>query len=81
MAAVERNKQFHMLLSEEERELLQGLADRAGLSASDYLRTTIRSNYTQTIEVPADTVDSMGFPLQLELDKQNAAARRRKAGL
>lgn len=38
----ERGNQFHMRLSDEEQRMLYSLAERAGLSASDYLRTVIR---------------------------------------
>lgn len=43
--AVVRKEQFHFRLSREEREKLQTLADRDGLSASDWLRMKIRERH------------------------------------
>jgi hypothetical protein len=40
---IERTKSFHLLLSGDELKLLRLLAERAGLSASDYLRMLIRT--------------------------------------
>lgn len=45
MAPVARKTQFHMLLSNDEDTMLRWLADADGLTASDYLRTTIRREY------------------------------------
>jgi hypothetical protein len=39
---VERNNDFHLLLFDDELKLLELLAERDGLNASDYLRTIIR---------------------------------------
>jgi hypothetical protein len=41
--AIERNNSFHLLLSDDELQLLKLLAEREGLNASDYLRMLIRS--------------------------------------
>ncbi|HEX7602478.1 MAG TPA: hypothetical protein VF316_12770 [Polyangiaceae bacterium] len=37
-----RTNSFHLLLSDDELELLRLLAEREGLNASDYLRTMLR---------------------------------------
>ena len=37
-----RNNSFHLLLSDDEQELLRLLAEREGLNASDYLRSLLR---------------------------------------
>ena len=39
---VARPNSFHLLLSDDELELLRLLAEREGLNASDYLRTMLR---------------------------------------
>jgi hypothetical protein len=43
--APERPNQFKMLLSDDEVQILRDLADRQGLTASDYLRQLIRREY------------------------------------
>jgi hypothetical protein len=40
--AIERNNNFHLLLSDDELRLLRLLAEREGLNASDYLRSVLR---------------------------------------
>ena len=40
--AIERKNSFHLLLSDDELKLLRLLAEREGLTASDYLRTLLR---------------------------------------
>jgi len=40
--AIERKNSFHLLLSDDELKLLRLLAERAGLNASDYLRSLLR---------------------------------------
>lgn len=42
MAMPARTNSFHLLLSDDELELLRLLAEREGLNASDYLRTMLR---------------------------------------
>jgi hypothetical protein len=37
-----RDNSFHLLLSDDEQELLRLLAEREGLNASDYLRSLLR---------------------------------------
>jgi hypothetical protein len=39
---IERKNSFHLMLSDDELELLRLLAEREGLNASDYLRTILR---------------------------------------
>jgi hypothetical protein len=40
--AIERKNSFHLLLSDDELQLLKLLAEREGLNASDYLRSLLR---------------------------------------
>lgn len=40
--AIERKNSFHLLLSDDELNLLRLLAEREGLNASDYLRSLLR---------------------------------------
>jgi hypothetical protein len=40
--AILRNNSFHLLLTDDEQELLRLLAEREGLNASDYLRSLLR---------------------------------------
>jgi hypothetical protein len=40
--AIERKNSFHLLLSDDELTLLRLLAERAGLNASDFLRSLLR---------------------------------------
>lgn len=42
---VKRDKRLHMLLSQEEWSMLQELADRDGVTASDWVRLRIREAY------------------------------------
>jgi hypothetical protein len=39
---IARHNSFHLMLSDDELKLLQLLAEREGLNASDFLRTTLR---------------------------------------
>jgi hypothetical protein len=41
--AIERNHTFHLFLSDDELKLLELLAERDGLDASEYLRALIRN--------------------------------------
>ncbi len=45
--APERPNQFKMLLSDEEVQILRDLADKQGLTASDYLRQLLRREYAE----------------------------------
>jgi hypothetical protein len=49
--AIERKNSFHLLLSDDEMSLLRLLAERAGLNASDYLRTMLRREAGPTPQV------------------------------
>lgn len=40
--AIERKNSFHLLLSDDEHKLLNLLAEKEGLNASDYLRALVR---------------------------------------
>ncbi len=40
--AIERKNSFHLLLSDDELNLLKLLAEREGLNASDYMRSLLR---------------------------------------
>jgi hypothetical protein len=40
--AIERTNSFHLMLSDDELKLLRLLAEREGLTPSDFLRTTLR---------------------------------------
>ena len=40
--AIERTNSFHLMLSNDELDLLRLLAERDGLTSSDYLRTLLR---------------------------------------
>jgi hypothetical protein len=42
---VKRDKRLHMLLSQDEWAQLQELADRAGITPSDWIRLRIREAY------------------------------------
>jgi hypothetical protein len=45
MAPLERDRQFHLRTTAEEVAMLHALAERTGLSASDYIRQFIRREY------------------------------------
>ena len=47
MAPVERDRQFRIMMSDEEMEMVRTLADQAGLTASDIVRQLIRREYEQ----------------------------------
>jgi hypothetical protein len=47
MTPVRRDTQFKARLSEDERTMLEALAEKAGLSASDIVRTLIRREYAR----------------------------------
>ena len=48
---IERKNSFHLLLSDDELKLLKLLAEREGLTASDYLRLLIRTLPTTSPQV------------------------------
>ena len=57
--AIDRKNSFHLLLSDDELNLLRLLAEREGLNASDYLRSLLRqmagspAHLTQAIRLGA----------------------------
>lgn len=53
---IERKNSFHLLLSDDELKLLELLAEREGLDASDYLRMLIRT-------VPSAATQALGVHL------------------
>ncbi len=73
--AIERPNSFHLLLSDEELQLLKLLAERDGLSASDYLRLLIRmmpsTNSPTTAQVArlGATLGSLSHAGKIDLGK------------
>ncbi len=55
--APKREIQFKMLLTASEQAMLRELADRKGLTASDYLRTMIREQHDQQNDLSAPFAD------------------------
>jgi hypothetical protein len=47
MAPIIRKYRFNMMLSDEEERMLRALAERRGLTASDFLRQSVRDAYEQ----------------------------------
>ena len=47
--APDRDRQFRMNLSDEELQMLKALAEKQGLTASDYLRMLIRNEHGQQV--------------------------------
>ena len=47
---VERDRRLSIRIANEEWEMLHALAEREGISASDYIRLFIRRTHAQTIE-------------------------------
>jgi hypothetical protein len=47
MPPLKRDNSFHLLLSDDELDMLRGLADAAGLNASDFLRLYIRRTHEE----------------------------------
>ena len=45
MAPLERDRSLRVRVSDEEQEMLQALADRRGVTVSDYIRLTAREAY------------------------------------
>jgi hypothetical protein len=45
MAPTQRDHMFHVRMSEDERQMLESLAERDGLSASDKVRQLIRREH------------------------------------
>lgn len=53
MAAIERTRSFRVLVSEEEQAMLRALAERDGVTASDYVRMFIRRDYAEKFGGPS----------------------------
>lgn len=49
MSPIARDKRLNILVTSEEHEMLQTLADREGITASDYVRLFIRKAYAESL--------------------------------
>jgi hypothetical protein len=49
MAPTERDIMFHVRMSSEERRMLEKLAEREGVSASDFVRMSIRRSFAEKL--------------------------------
>ena len=47
MSPIERDLMFHVRMADEERRMLEALAEEEGISASDWVRITIRRSFTE----------------------------------
>jgi hypothetical protein len=76
---IERKNSFHLLLSDDELQLLKLLAEREGLNASDYLRTMLRraAGMTTNMNELLRLRELLGGTLDLE--KAAAGIKRKKA--
>ena len=66
--AIQRDNSFHLLLSDDELALLHMLAEREGLTASDYLRTMLRRHAGTSTQAAmglriADTLKTLGYEI------------------
>lgn len=66
--ALQRSNSFHLLLSDDELQLLHMLAEREGLTASDYLRTMLRRLAGMTAQQAvglriADMMKTLGYEI------------------
>jgi hypothetical protein len=52
MSPVKREKNLRVMMSDDEARQLTELADHAGLSASDWIRQTIRRAHAETFPAP-----------------------------
>jgi hypothetical protein len=52
MSPLERSEKFQIRLTPEEKEMLEGLAEHDGLSASDVVRQLIRAAHADVIGPP-----------------------------
>ncbi len=52
MAPTERSRQLHVMVSADEERMLRELADLAGLTASDIVRTLIRQEHAAKVGPP-----------------------------
>jgi hypothetical protein len=79
---VARPNSFHLLLSDDELELLRLLAEREGLNASDYLRTMLRrlASPSAHMGVAMRLGEMMGTPeLAKIVETYSAPAKRKKS--
>ncbi|HEY1954987.1 MAG TPA: hypothetical protein VGH28_05230 [Polyangiaceae bacterium] len=65
---IQRSNSFHLLLSDDELQLLHMLAEREGLTASDYLRTMLRRLAGATTQQAtalriADMMKTLGYEI------------------
>jgi DNA-binding GntR family transcriptional regulator len=49
MAPLNRDQKFQLRLTDEERQMLEAIADRDGLSAADVVRQLVRREYAATL--------------------------------
>jgi hypothetical protein len=82
--AIERKNSFHLLLSDDELNLLRLLAERDGLNASDYLRTLLRRmagtppHLAQVIRLGAELAGKVDLPKAFERQSALTAATKPK---
>jgi hypothetical protein len=46
MSPIERDLMFHVRMADDERRMLEALAEQEGVTASDWVRITIRRSFT-----------------------------------
>jgi hypothetical protein len=47
MSPIDRDLMFHVRMADDERRMLEALAEQEGLTASDWVRMTIRRSFTE----------------------------------
>jgi hypothetical protein len=78
---IQRRNSFHLLLSDDELQLLRLLAEREGLNASDYLRTLLRRmagtppHLAQVLRIGA-VLGAMGDPT--DIAERHGYAKKKK---
>jgi hypothetical protein len=83
--AIERNNSFHLMLSDDELSLLRLLAEREGLTASDYLRSLLRQmagtppHLAQVIRLGAALGGKLDLSKLVESHSASTRAKTRKA--
>src|SRR3954471_2332723 len=79
--AIERKNSFHLLLSDDELNLLRLLAEREGLNASDYLRSLLRQmagpppHLAQVLRLGATMASNVALAKALEPYAQKRRAK------
>lgn len=73
MAPLDRSEKFQMRLTEDEKRMLEAIADNDGLSASDLIRQFIRQRFAATFPTLHATEEA--------IKKLTAVPRTLKAGL